>query len=160
MCVCKWRVRFMFLTIQGPKWDQPISDTSIFFASGRMILMHRTHFMQNIKAVFQSRDQNTYDAVSDLMHKWVAQRPDFKNAVRVVKMVLNTQFYQYIWLTIRDQREWVFEVREVKSENKKLSLFFEKCRVKKNAFTLFREVQSEIKILRDRDREVKILENS
>ena len=26
----------------------------------------------------------------------------------------------------RDQREWVFEVREVKSENKKLSLFFEK----------------------------------
>ena len=31
----------------------------------------------------------------------------------------------------RDQREWVFEVREVKSENKKLSLFFEKCKVKK-----------------------------
>ena len=28
----------------------------------------------------------------------------------------------------RDQREWVFEVREVKSENKKLSLFFEKDR--------------------------------
>ena len=25
----------------------------------------------------------------------------------------------------RDQREWVFEVREVKSENKNLSLFFE-----------------------------------
>ena len=75
---------------------------------------------------------------------------------------------------IRDQREWVFEVREVKSENKKLSLFFEKCKVKKkwfhsfsrsakwnqNAFTLFREVKSEIKMLRDRDREVKILENS
>ena len=47
----------------------------------------------------------------------------------------------------RDQREWVFEVREVKSENKKLSLFFEKCKVKKNAFTLFREVKSEIKML-------------
>ena len=31
----------------------------------------------------------------------------------------------------RDQREWVFEVREVKSEIKKLSLFFEKCKVKK-----------------------------
>ena len=53
----------------------------------------------------------------------------------------------------RDQREWVFEVREVQSE--------------KNDFTLFREVQSEIrevkseiKILRDRDREWKILENS
>ena len=37
----------------------------------------------------------------------------------------------------RDQREWVFEVREVKSEMKKLSLFFEKCKVKKNAITLF-----------------------
>ena len=61
-----------------------------------------------------------------------------------------------------------------RSENKKLSLFFEKCKVKKkcfhsfsrsakwnqNAFTLFREVKSEIKMLRDRDREVKILENS
>ena len=57
----------------------------------------------------------------------------------------------------RDQREWVFEIREVPSE--------------KNAFTLFREVQSkkkcfhsisrsEIQMLRDRDREVKILENS
>ena len=45
----------------------------------------------------------------------------------------------------RDQREWVFKVREVKSENKELSLFFEKCKVKKNAFTLFREVQSEKK---------------
>ena len=50
-------------------------------------------------------------------------------------------------VTNKDQREWVFEVREVKSENKKLSLFFDKCKVKKNAFTLFREVQSEIKML-------------
>ena len=32
--------------------------------------------------------------------------------------------------------------------------------MKKGAFTLFREVKSEIKMLRDRDREVKILENS
>ena len=37
-----------------------------------------------------------YDAVSDLMHNWVAQRPDFKSAVRVVKMVRNTQCYQYL----------------------------------------------------------------
>ena len=71
----------------------------------------------------------------------------------------------------RDQQEWVFEVREVKSEKKMLLLFFEKCKVKKRAFTLFREVQSEkkmlslfcreakseIKMLRNRDREVKIL---
>ena len=38
--------------------------------------------------------------VSDLMYNWVAQRPDFKSAVRVVKMVLNTQCYQYLWLTM------------------------------------------------------------
>ena len=31
----------------------------------------------------------------------------------------------------RPQREWVCEVRKVKSEKKKLSLFFEKCKVKK-----------------------------
>ena len=37
----------------------------------------------------------------------------------------------------RDQREWVFEVREVKSEKEKLSLFFEKCKVKKKCFHSF-----------------------
>ena len=50
--------------------------------------------------------------------------------------------------------------REVQSEIKMLSLSFEKCKVKKNAFTFFREMKSEIKMLRDRDREVKILEFS
>merc|ERR1711952_554568 len=40
----------------------------------------------------------------------------------------------YARVCSRDQREWVFEVREVKSENKKLSLFFEKCKVKKKCF--------------------------
>ena len=39
MCVCIWRGHFMFLTIHGPKWDQPISITSIFLASGRLILI-------------------------------------------------------------------------------------------------------------------------
>ena len=34
--------------------------------------------------------------VSDLMYNWVAQGPDFKSALRVVKMVLNTQCYQYL----------------------------------------------------------------
>ena len=34
------------------------------------------------------------------MHNWVVQRPDFKSGVRVVKMVLNTQCYQYVWLTM------------------------------------------------------------
>ena len=42
----------------------------------------------------------TYDAVSDLMHNWVPQRPDFKSALRVVKMLLNTQCYQYLWLSM------------------------------------------------------------
>ena len=37
----------------------------------------------------------------------------------------------------RDKREWVFEVREVKSEKEKLSLFFEKCKVKKKCFHSF-----------------------
>ena len=40
------------------------------------------------------------DEVSDLMYNWVAQRSDFKSALRVVKMVLNTQCYQYLWLTM------------------------------------------------------------
>ena len=57
----------------------------------------------------------------------------------------------------RDQREWVFEVREVQSEKNAFTLFRE-VQSEKNAFTLFREVNSEIKMLRDR--EVKILENS
>ena len=37
----------------------------------------------------------------------------------------------------RDQREWVFEVREVKSEKEKLSLLFEKCKVKTKCFHSF-----------------------
>ena len=49
---------------------------------------------------FSFGDQNSYDAVSDLMHNWVPQRPDFKSALRVVEMVLNTQCYQYLWLTM------------------------------------------------------------
>ena len=39
--------RVIFLTISDPKLDQPTSDTSIFSSFGRLILMHRTHFMQN-----------------------------------------------------------------------------------------------------------------
>ena len=41
-----------------------------------------------------------YDAVSDLIYNWVAQRHGLKSALRVVKMVLNTQFYQYLWLSM------------------------------------------------------------
>ena len=38
--------------------------------------------------------------VSNLGYNWVAQRRDFKSALRVVKMVLNTQCYLYLWLTV------------------------------------------------------------
>ena len=48
----------------------------------------------------ETNPKGRYDAVSDLMHNWVAQRPGFKSALRVVRMVLNTQCYQYLWLTI------------------------------------------------------------
>ena len=34
------------------------------------------------------------------MYNQVAQRPDFKSALRVVEMVLNTQCYQYLWLMV------------------------------------------------------------
>ena len=62
-----------------------------------------------------------YDAVSDLVHNWVAQRPDLKSVLRVVKMVLNTQCYQYLWLTIwfhaksrkkrsKTQNRWFYNV--------------------------------------------------
>ena len=49
---------------------------------------------------FEKRSYTSYDAVSDLMHNWVPQRPDVKSALRVVKMVLNTQCYQYLWLSM------------------------------------------------------------
>ena len=46
-------------------------------------------------------------------------------------------FGLFLQLLLRDQREWVFEIREVKSEKEKLSLFFEKCKVKKKCFHSF-----------------------
>ena len=63
-----------------------------------------------------------YDAVSDLMHNWVAQRPDFKSAVRVVKMVLNTQHYQYLWITM-----W-FHAKKSKKTLKKSNSLILLCR--------------------------------
>ena len=63
-----------------------------------------------------------YDAVSDLMHNWVAQRPDFKRALRVVKMVLNTQCYQYLWLTM-----W-FHAKKSKETLKKAKSLILQCK--------------------------------
>ena len=54
--------------------------------------------------------------VSDLMYNWVAQGPDFKSALRVVKMVLNTQCYQYLTMqkikrnTKKNQNRWFYYV--------------------------------------------------
>ena len=59
---------------------------------------------------------STFDAVSDLMHNWVAQRSDFKSALRVVKMVLNTQCYQYLWLTM-----W-FHAKKIERNTKKIKI--------------------------------------
>ena len=64
----------------------------------------------------------TYDAVSVLMHNWVAQRPFFKSAVRVVKMVLNTQCYQYLWLTM-----W-FHAKKSKETLKKSKSLILQCK--------------------------------
>ena len=43
----------------------------------------------------------TQDKVSDLRNNWVAQRRDFESALRIVKVVLNTKCYLYIWPTTR-----------------------------------------------------------
>ena len=65
--------------------------------------------------------------VSDLMYNWVAQGPDFKSALRVVKMVLNTQCYQYLTMqkikrnTKKKQNRWFYYVNltpELKNDEK------------------------------------------
>ena len=63
-----------------------------------------------------------YDAVSDLMHNWVAQTLDFKSALRVVRMVLNTQCYQYLWLAM-----W-FHVKKSEETLKKSKSPILKCK--------------------------------
>ena len=60
----------------------------------------------------------TYNEVSDLMYNWVAKRPDFKSALRVVKMVLNTQWYQCLWLTM-----W-FHAKNPKKHSKNQNRWF------------------------------------
>ena len=52
----------------------------------------------------------------------VAQRPDFKSAVRVVKMVLNSQCYQYLWLTM-----W-FHAKKSKETLKKSKSLILQCK--------------------------------
>ena len=52
------------------------------------------------------------------MHNWVPQRPDFKNALRVVKMVLNTQCFLCLWLSIR------FHAKIINQNTKKKALIY------------------------------------
>ena len=77
--------------------------------------------IQKCKNHHQAANQSVYDAVSDLMYNRFAHRPDFKSAVRMVKMVLNTQCYQYLWLTVwfhaknrkkhsKNQNRWFYHV--------------------------------------------------
>ena len=61
---------------------------------------------------------------------------------------------------IRDQREWVFEVREVKSENKKLSLSFEKCKVKKMLSLFFEKCKVKSKCFHSFSRSEKWNQNA
>ena len=61
-------------------------------------------------------DLSTKDEVSDLGYNLVAQGPDFKSALRVIKMVLNTQCYQYLWFTM-----W-FHAKKVERNTQKLKI--------------------------------------
>ena len=63
-------------------------------------------------------------------------------------------------LDSRNQREWVFEVREVKSEKIKLSLFFEKCKVKKMLSLFFEKCKVKSKCLHSLSRSIKWNQNA
>ena len=54
------------------------------------------------------------------MHNWVPQRPYFKSALRVGKMVLNIQCYQYLWLTM-----WFHAKKSGKTLKKSKSLILQ-----------------------------------
>ena len=43
---------------------------------------------------------SSYDAVQDQPYISVPKTSEFQSCPRVVKMVLNTQYYQYLWLTM------------------------------------------------------------
>ena len=91
-------------------------------------------------------DLSTKDEVSDLGYNWVAQGPDFKSALSVVKMFLNTQCYQYLWLsmwfhakkskeTLKTQNLWFYNVNsapEPRNDQKS-----PKKRITKSRFTQF-----------------------
>ena len=93
---------------------QQYCDTVSFNAIQRFKSCHCNTYLKNIN----DTSSCYYDAVSDLMHNWVPQRPDFKSALRVVKMVLNNQCYSYLWLTM-----W-FHAKNLKKHSKNQNRWF------------------------------------
>ena len=61
-------------------------------------------------------DLSTKVEVSDLGYNLVAQGPDFKSALRVIKMVLNTQCYQYLCLTV------CFYAKKIERDTQKIKI--------------------------------------
>ena len=53
------------------------------------LLAFQSHAFKGIES--RRGDSVPYEEVSDLMYYWVAQRPDFKSALRVLNMLLNIQ---------------------------------------------------------------------
>jgi len=81
-------------------WDTCVLFLSIYSAHKQGKKEERAKESHFLLIFEESKSVRRYDAVSDLMHNWGPQRPDFKSALRVVKMVLNTQCYQYLWLSM------------------------------------------------------------
>ena len=94
-------VSFSFMVIKGLILSYFVLKKTLLHAV-RVALIEISLAGWNLKkyCCWQKDRGMRYDAVSDLMHNWVAQRPNFKSAVRVLKMVLNTQCYQYLWRTM------------------------------------------------------------
>ena len=57
-----------------------------------------THYCRKLRFYLQLPE--AYDAVYDQPYISVPKTSEFKSGPRVVKMVLNTQCYQYLWLTM------------------------------------------------------------
>ena len=61
---------------------------------------HGAEYTHCRKPRFYSLLPEAYDAVYDQHYILVPKTSEFKSGPRVVKMVLNTQCYQYLWLTM------------------------------------------------------------
>ena len=114
-----------FCKIFNNKWKccqlLPMDNHNSYLMLNLIVNLVTTTTNTNIKEQVH-KPSFTKDAVSDLMHNWVAQRPAFKNAVRVIKKVQNTQCYQYLWLTM-----W-FHAEKLKETLKKSKSLILQCK--------------------------------